>query len=87
MKMCQKVNLNAVQDIKDIQGKIMEGDCTHNPEDWNNKSIKKWRGDFIGSQRNISFIILGRNPKFGMRKTVGMIKCRLQSLSHWDLDL
>ena len=19
---------------------IMEGDCTHNPEDWNNKSIK-----------------------------------------------
>ena len=36
------VILNAVQDIEDIQGHagIMEGDCTHNPEDWNNKSIK-----------------------------------------------
>ena len=34
-------NLKAVQDIEDIKGTgIMKGDCTHNPEDWKNKSIK-----------------------------------------------
>ena len=28
---------------------IMEGDCTHNPEDWNNKSIKSKCGEtFLG---------------------------------------
>ena len=31
----------------------MEGDCTHNPEDWNKKSIKwKVRGDFLGPPRS-----------------------------------
>ena len=28
---------------------IMEGDCTHHPEDWNNKSIQ---GDFLGPPRS-----------------------------------
>ena len=36
MKIGHLVILIAVQDIEDIQG----GDCTHNPENWNNKSIK-----------------------------------------------
>ena len=30
----------------------MEGDCTHNPEDWNNKSIKCKYGETLGPPRS-----------------------------------
>ena len=39
LKIGHLVILNAGQVIEDIQGKIMEGDCTHNSQGLNNKSI------------------------------------------------
>ena len=37
----------------------MEGDCTHNPEDWNNES----RGDFLELSRNTDNVSKGAKIK------------------------
>ena len=34
---------------------------------------------------HISYIILARNPKFGVQEDLGMTKCSLPSLGHCDL--
>ena len=37
--------------------------------------------------RNISYILCGRNPKFGVRMHLGMVEFRVPFTGHCDLDL